>query len=906
MEKLIEYLNTGKCIAFIGAGPSAETLIPAWGHLAQTLFDTVSKLYPDKISKVRENYDIKKWPEFFGDVEREIGRDFLYSSCQEILKDLGQRGAVYSFLAKFPFQSYFTTNFDDVLKRHLRSIDIHSSMFLNKKENFQDLDIDTLQKSIVKIHGDFSDLSTIVLTDHQYDEREVGDKYQYYRDFLSSYFHLKRFLFVGYSVNDPDIQSILKRIGINLRRKIPMYAVVADARDSTVREWDRKYNIQVIRYNNNSGTHQELRGIFQALEKYLNLDGPPPPPRTDLDLKRAQSFYMWHRFQMGDPSLGLQVDALKSVVLSSIQMASKTEGSFDAKQISLKITEQLGESSPELEESTRRCLNTLKEDGLIIENEPGLFSATPSLGEVQSKYDRQYERMQSAFDEQVGLDFRKTFESISLGEVEQVKKAVRDVIVDLFSERGLELVNMVFSKRRVNVVQASNLFRLLNRRAQDISSIATRYGFVAYVTDMLTAPTAIQESVLEYYSSAFFSMQALQIDPQGERFRREFLRNRTILVDSNVLIPLLAKYSAKQEVFERVLLAAKEQGLHLVTTENMVAELMTHIRWAQDHINRSGEQSEEVLSAALGRPPYRRNAFLDGFIRYCADIRRTDFEGYLTLILGGNRTERSISTLLSASYGIPLFDFNAILVKQAESGFAKDTLVDFIRQMANQADITKTDLRMRCEAEAYSIIRYWGILRPPDIQESEWECSLLSQGGFLNRIARESEFPLDKNIIIRIDALYEFLLRFGSPKRKELAFKDVLLSSYFRSAEYFVDKTKYRKFFSSLINEAERTYEEGLEDFKKYVDANLTTNSMDDVIDFERPMVIAALQETLHEKIHQKDDTIAELTISLEVQQKKLHKAESDLGQLKAKKGRMDKYAKAQRRQQEKLKKKGR
>ena len=78
--------------------------------------------------------------EFFGEVSRVYGMDFLIRCCKEILRDNGANGLVYSFLARFPFQAYFTTNFDDALKRHLTQAGVFCSVFLNRKQDFQDLD----------------------------------------------------------------------------------------------------------------------------------------------------------------------------------------------------------------------------------------------------------------------------------------------------------------------------------------------------------------------------------------------------------------------------------------------------------------------------------------------------------------------------------------------------------------------------------------------------------------------------------------------------------------------------------------------------------------------------------------------------------------------------------------------
>ena len=902
MEELIEYLNTGNCIAFIGAGPSCEIKIPDWKGLAQNVYARLERRPDQDFSEIDQYFKVEKWPEFFGAIKRLFGIDHLYNLCFNQIKDTGNIGVVYTFLSKFPFQAYFTTNFDDALQRHLNKQGISPSLFLNRKKDFEQLDIDTFKKCIVKIHGDFSDKETLVLTDEQYEKREVGDEYEYYRSELSSYFNLKRILFIGYSIDDPDIQILLKRIAINIRRKIPLYAIIADAKTTTIREWDRKYNIQVISYHNYSKTHKELVGLFEAIDRYIGIDGTPPPVRSDVDLKRAQSFYMWHRFLLGDQNIGVQVDALKSIVISTIQKSFTLGSTFSGQQIAEIIDRTFSIPINNAIVCINACLQALTNEGFLQYDDNSKYSLTKELIDLQEKYDGQYARMQSNFDEQVALSFRIALPEIGEKQIDQIVKTVSNVIVDLFIERGTEILDMIFSKREISMVQATNLFRLINRRAQDISNRDLRYRFITYVTNMLAKPTSIQENILEYYSNAFFTMQALALDPHGQKFREEFLKNRTIIIDSTVLIPLLAKYSSNQEIFDKVLIAAKLVGINLITTENLVLEVKTHIEWAQKFIQRWGEQSDEVMSAALGRPPYRRNAFLDGYIRYCADIKSISFSSYLNLLFGDEVTEKLISDTLKNNYGIELFEISKIFNKSNESTFARDSLVTYVLEKADEADIEKNQLRAKCEAEAYVIIKYWDLIKT-DKSNEEWQCSFLSQGGFLNRIAKESNFPINKNIVIRIDALYEFLLRFGTVQRKQISFKDILLSTYFRSAEYFIDKTKYRRYFSSLINEAERAYKEGLEEFKKYVNENLTTGSMDQFSDFEKPLFLAGLQQKLKEVLSDQKTKISILEDTVARKEKSIKKITADLAKYQEKEARMKKYADKQRRYN---KKKGR
>jgi len=279
------------------------------------------------------------------------------------LADPLTKGHIYHFLSKFPFQAYFTTNYDKILERHIRLSGVAPAIFFNRKTDFEMLDIDTLRKCVVKLHGDFSDQNTIIITDDQYDSLESKDEMNYFRETISSYLRTKRFLIVGYSINDPHIQQILKRIAFNIRRKIPIYAIVADADKQLIREWDKKYNVQVITYKNNSGSHKELGDLFEAIERYISVDTDPPPKRGDIDLRRTQSFYMWHKFQSNNESQNIQIDSLKSVVLSTIHRLYKLGEKIDISQVETDINTTLNSTIPRT--NLKECIESLEKDNFV-------------------------------------------------------------------------------------------------------------------------------------------------------------------------------------------------------------------------------------------------------------------------------------------------------------------------------------------------------------------------------------------------------------------------------------------------------------------------------------------------------------------------------------------------------------
>lgn len=900
MEELIQYLSCGRCIAFIGTGPSCEIGAPSWEKLCQAIVNDIEQRHRDVSPEMKSAISQKEYPKFFDEVFHKYGKNYLYDTVKLLLKDSDQKGSIYSQLLDIPFHSYFTTNYDNQIKLHLEYKGKSAISLLNRKVETAKIDLDSQLTYIFKIHGDFSDESSLILTEDQYFAFHNKDEYGYLRDFLKGCFLTKRFLIVGYSLNDPHILDLLKKIAANLRRQTPIYAILEGVGDATIKELDKRCNIKVMRYKNNSGTHKELFTILEAIAKFVNVVDPATQRDTEIDLKKAQCFYMWYKFQSGDNTFAWTVDSLKSVILTIVNDHYKNK-EFSLYQLNEKIKEIFSLDRVIALNIFQESIKNLVELKYIAPVDKDQFKATESLYLLVKKYQGQYGDLIDSFNSKVEIDFKNYQKNISSENLRQIGKAIHDIIIDLFTERATELINMVFIQKPILIQNASNLFRLINSRSKDITNVELRYKYISYVSDLLTKPDKIQEAVFEYYSKAYLSIQSLQIDPIGQEIKSRFLKSRKLIVDSNIIIPLASKQSIDNQYFVTVCKEAKKAGIEFLTTNNLIQEVFEHVKWAKDLIEKHGEQSVEVLSASLGNYPYKRNAFLDGYIRYCVDTEHISFEDYLKLIFNTSEVSpKAIQKWIENEFGFTIKNLEDIQLDKMIALPMRDNILKLIETLAEDSPSEKKHTRMRAESEVYTMIFNWGQIK----KEVDEECSFLSQGGFLNRLARESDYRINRNIIIRSDALYEFVVRSGPRITQNIPFRDVMLSSYFRGAEYFVDKKKYSQYFSSLINEAEKTYRSSIKEFQKYVDKSLSTDSMDEYFDLQKPLVLYSLQTDLSAKLKQKEKENAELRIIVDVQEFTIQETQKELGRYKTKENNMKKYAQKQKRAQ--LKRKGR
>lgn len=430
----------------------------------------------------------------------------------------------------------------------------------------------------------------------------------------------------------------------------------------------------------------------------------------------------------------------------------------------------------------------------------------------------QHERLRESFLEQTCLDLQRLWPDVAEPERNRAAELALRVLVDLFSERGVELVNAALAGAEVAGRRSPSLFALLSRAGQELDTDETRYRFVSYVADFLAQPSAEQRAYLEHLALAFFSLSALAMDPDGQRFKHEYLSGRALVCDSNILIPLLPKGATFQNDFGSLISASREATIPLFTTDGFIEELHRHGTWALQLVEKFGPQSVPVLQAARG-DGFRRNAFLDGFVRYSVDVRTIAFADYLSECIGGQPfTRPNLVEYLKGHFGISRLEFDTLTRHDQNAFVDRDETVEFIQREAEARDIDKSESRARAEAEAYHLVKGWNVVvdASSDSKDSALptDLAVLSQGGYLNRVARAGPHAVGKYIVVPPEALYGFLIRTGFKTTQTMSFRELMMSSVFDTTLHFIDKRKYQAFFANLINEAERVYRENLEAFQ--------------------------------------------------------------------------------------------
>lgn len=262
---LLEDITANRCIPFIGAGFSKNAnsnsgvRMPDWKELGERV----------------SNYMLNS--EFDNAVEALSQYENLYSRANliEILaKELHVNevfpGETHLSFCRLYFDIICTTNFDFLLESafgeiyskqgkpyHVITNESRLSTFFNEKT------------TILKLHGDFNDPNSMVITETDYDL--FINKNPLLCTYIANLLITRTPLLIGYSLNDPDIRMLWSIIGsrLNTLRRTG-YAIMCNASDNDITRFKRR-GINVINLPAKKEAYGSiLAKLFNDILEYWN------------------------------------------------------------------------------------------------------------------------------------------------------------------------------------------------------------------------------------------------------------------------------------------------------------------------------------------------------------------------------------------------------------------------------------------------------------------------------------------------------------------------------------------------------------------------------------------------------------------------------------------------------------
>lgn len=259
-KPLLEDIVNDHCVPIIGAGFSrnanlpSKASMPLWKDLGEVFAQDMGDDFPftgpiDAISAY----------------EHEFGRVKLVEKLNDLLHvEEAKPGLAHEAFCKLPFQVVVTTNFDCLLEKTYDSVPRYCHTIIGEEE----LSINPPSRavSLLKFHGDLHHPERLIVTEKDYDT--FLDKYPLLSTFLSNLLISNTPLFIGYSLEDPDLRQIWQIIDERLGKLRRMaYTISLEMSKGEIRRFERR-GVKVVNLKRSSSYDETLAKFFEDLGSY--------------------------------------------------------------------------------------------------------------------------------------------------------------------------------------------------------------------------------------------------------------------------------------------------------------------------------------------------------------------------------------------------------------------------------------------------------------------------------------------------------------------------------------------------------------------------------------------------------------------------------------------------------------
>lgn len=192
LEEMKESLKKNKLVIFVGAGISKNSGVPTWGQMVRTFAERMD--YPVERLSTDEYIRI---PQYFYGMDETEGHRHYYDTLREIISPAAEPNILNELIVKIHPKHIVTTNYDKLMDAAATDYEIIR----------QDRDLLKAHANnyLIKMHGDIDNIEKVVFKETDY--LQYSESHRLMETFLKSLLIDHVFLFVGYSLNDYNLNT---------------------------------------------------------------------------------------------------------------------------------------------------------------------------------------------------------------------------------------------------------------------------------------------------------------------------------------------------------------------------------------------------------------------------------------------------------------------------------------------------------------------------------------------------------------------------------------------------------------------------------------------------------------------------------------------------------------------------
>ncbi len=872
---LVKAINTGRCFALVGSGPSCELGIPSWKRLAEIVIEKlVSSEREYEAEECQTLLKKNSYSRIFGIVERVLGqRDLLAVISASLVRSEKQQGRIYEYIASWPFSCYLTTNFDDHLSYHLEKMGLSFALRRNSKDDMRVLRANS-NNLIMKIHGDPTVPTDIVLTSKQYLHFQKDKSREYWRNTILSVLSMLDLVIIGYSASDPDFQDQLRRAKDIAAPNHPVFMFAADVDPDEIGKYYREYNIRVISYDNKDGMHRELQRLLKRYDPFIAKRNSPTLGLEPIDesvAALASSMYLFSQLRLADTEDTCIKKTYACLVLEIIsRLPEKHNVSVDTiRKCLVKRTFTSSNIDPTAMQKALECLYSL---GFIsMSSNNCAVTLEPKGQEALATVKAERKLVLEKFEARCHHFIRHEYPDLNRESAKLVIDALQIGLVRAYEKRGMEIAKSVFSSDPIDVSDATDILETVNRGSSGLSDPGQRAAFADLLIEVLLKPDEEMKEYLAALSQGYFAYHALGLEPRCSRQRLDLVKKNKWIIDSSIVLPILALDCTNHGYAEDLLKRMQNLGIRCHMTARLFDETREHAWWATTNFANVPPDDPTLLQAAVAGPGYRHNLFLDGYIKWSRVQGDPSFHQYMSQCIGPDYRQDLVGCMRSKveHWGIEITDFAKWPGFSQELLFERDTVASMIEEVRKKYGTYRGESQCTAEAEVVLIC---------EIDNARF----LSQSSILNKIRR-----VRAGMTWMPEAMYRLLALFSSvPTDIDLLYECMIQDFYYGGFD-IVDKRVISQYVKPMIHQARMQVREQTERYERALGKKKFAELRDDferVSDEQKPFYsmqfafYVARQETRKREAAEARATQAEKTKHL------TDKERDELASLKAEK----------------------
>lgn len=809
---LVRAVNSGRAFMLVGTGPSNAAGLPSWDSLAHAAVG-IALAAGVEVSDATELLAKKDYPEVFARCSDAVGLAPLCEQLAPLLKS-DALGPVYPILARWPIQTYLTTNFDDHLVNALHAGGQAFVSKCNSRTEMQQLRADT-RSTVFKLHGELGRPQDVVLTTSQYADFTKNPDRRYWRDIVFSVLRNVDVLIVGYSVSDPNFQEQLEWARECSAPNRPAFMFATGLTNEEIDDLYTKYNIRVLEYDNASGDHHELVRVLRRYDPFIAGRDSGLLGLEEIDDEQASLAGALHVFTKTRVEDG-QDTCLQSsycALILAILADNHAEEDIPLDQLLVAVRTKVGGTvDPPV---AQRAIDHLYQSGFVAWNSDlGSVRLLPGGAERIAISMAERSTIEQQFQAACEIYLRTLPGGLDSEACERIVAAMKHGIVAAFDRRGMEIAKAAMTDAQVDISDATDVLTVINERGSSLETLEERAAFADLTIHVLLEPTPEIKSYLASVSQGYFAYHALGWDSRVTDERLAMAREHTWVLDSSILLFLLAQDSQNHRYASELLARMSELGLPFLTSERLMDEVEGHARWAISDFSSQGVDSLTLLENVMVSPGHRQNVFAQGFARWSGGKGAPTFAQYLETCIGTSSVADLRECLLTATaeLGIEVRRFEdwPTIATATDAYFERDELAKTIRAERERRGTFRSEEQCLAEAEVILLAR----------QES---AAFLTPSSVLSGIAGASH-----RVNWRPEAMYRFLSLFTTGSQSAETLYESMIQTFYYSGFNVVDRTAISAYTAGLVHQARMQMEDARKEYSKALEEKDIGGIVDD------------------------------------------------------------------------------